>query len=335
MFRFEQPIWLWGLLLTIMVFAFFVFNRKKLLSQLSILFAKKYWSKYLPNFNHRKQWIAHTFLFLSIAFVWLALANPQKRGTPRWSLKEGKEIVLAFDLSSSMLAEDVAPNRLTHSKEFVKRFIGALPQDQFGLITFAGNAYIQVPMTSDPSAILMHLQAANPSKMPIQGTRIAEALSKVGEVFTSEKLKNKVVLLISDGEDHESEAVQRAEEMARQGVKIIAIGVGSEDGAKIIDEQTGRYKVDQEGVEVISRKNPEMLAKLASFSGGGYYDLNNLSQVVNQVRKELEGISGDEYQAWMPGVAVSYAFPLIFSSIICLLMFFSCFFFKFKDPIYE
>lgn len=335
MFRFEQPMWLWGLLMTVLVFAFFIFNRKRLFQRLESILAKKYWSQYLPNLSVRKQWWAHSFLFLSIVFIWLALANPQKRGTPRWSLKEGKEIVIALDLSSSMLADDIKPNRLTQSKELIKRIINDPNQNQFGLITFAGNAYIQVPMTSDPSALLMHLQSAHPDKMPIQGTRIAEALKKSEEVFTSEKLKNKVVLIISDGEDHESEAVQQAQDMTKEGVVIIAIGVGSEEGTKLVDEKTGELKKDHQGQEVISRKNSAMLAQLSSISGGGYYDLNNVSATVNAINNELSNMSGDEYQAWMPGVAISYAFHLLLASILSLLLFFSGVFIQFKSRNYE
>lgn len=328
MYRLEHPFWLLGVLFALIIFLFFVWKRSQQLQRLKSLFSRKYWKDYLPNFRLNKHWIGHVLLFLGVVSLSLALANPQKRGTPKWALKEGKEVVIALDLSNSMLAEDLAPTRLVQAKEFIKRFVTENKGDRLGLIVFAGNAYVQIPITSDPSLFMMHLQGAHPDNMPLQGTRIAEAFSKADQLFSEEALKNKVLVLVSDGEDHESEAVSMAKEMRRKGITIYTVGVGSEAGGKIMNPQTGAYRIDAEGQEVLSKINVPMLTELAEVGGGQFFNLQQISTTVSSLQSALTQLAGDEYQAWMPGVATSYAFPLMGLALLCFSGFFILVLFK-------
>lgn len=330
MFRLEYLYALIIAALLAIVFVLFSRLRKRKISRLEELLPKKSWKQYFPFFDEKLHWIKHIALFLSMVFMLLAFANPQKRGMPKWETKEGKDVVFALDLSNSMLADDIKPNRLTQAKEFIQRYIAENKSDQIGLIVFAGNAYIQTPLSTDPNAVLMHLQQAHPDQMPLQGTRIAMAIEKAETLFMKEEMNNQVLVIVSDGEDHESDAVAAAKRMAKDGINIYTIGVGSPEGARIFEPYTKTYKTDGEGNEIISKMNEQMLTELAEAGGGNYLYLQHVNQTAQALSKQLSKVSGSVYQAWMPGVATSYAFALMGISLILLLLYFTLVIFKFE-----
>ena len=189
--------------------------------------------------------------------------NPRKPGETNKTNRKGIDIAIALDVSKSMLAADLAPNRLERAKQFIGKLMNEMPNDRIALVLFAGKAYLQMPLTVDHGAAQMFVSSASPDAVPQQGTVISDALKMSANVFNNAEKRFKAVILISDGEDHDEDAVKTAKELAEQGVMINTVGIGSPEGANIIDPATGEKKKDEAGNTVISKLNEEELKQIA------------------------------------------------------------------------
>jgi Ca-activated chloride channel homolog len=192
-----------------------------------------------------------------------------------------------MDVSKSMLADDIKPNRLERARQMVYKLMDQLPDDRIALVLFAGRAYMQMPLTTDHSAARMFVQQAGPHVVPAQGTVITDALRMSNTAFNSKERKFKSIILITDGEDHDPNAVQLAQQLAEDGVMINAVGVGSPDGAPIMDPVTNDYKKDQAGNTVISKLNEQELQQLAAATKGVYVRLADTEAAVTAMKKQL------------------------------------------------
>ena len=228
------------------------------------------------------------------------LVNP-KIGTQLETVKrEGVDIVFAIDVSKSMLAEDIAPNRLEKSKRLVSAILNQLASDRVGIVAYAAQAIPQLPITTDYGAAKMFLQALNTEMLSSQGTALDSAIDLSGTFFDDEDQTNRVLFLISDGEDHSDDAANAAERAADIGIKIFTLGVGTEEGGPIPIKDRGvidSYKKDFEGEVVITKKNPIVLAQIAEATGGAYQDGNNTQEVLDFVSKTLEDMDKKEFEA--------------------------------------
>ncbi|HUR10974.1 MAG TPA: VWA domain-containing protein [Flavitalea sp.] len=224
---------------------------------------------------------------LSLASIILGIANLQKPGVMDKVGRKGLDVMIAMDVSKSMLAEDIAPNRLERAKQVIMKLIEKLPDDRVGLILFAGRAYMQMPLTTDHAVAGMYIQSAGPDIVPTQGTMISEALKMANASFNSKERKYKAIVLITDGEDHDPESLPLAEKMAANGVMINTIGIGSPQGAPLVDHITNEYKKDPQGNTVISKLNESILQQLASSTKGVYVHLNSPDEAVSDVMKQL------------------------------------------------
>ncbi|MDB5201878.1 MAG: hypothetical protein JWQ27_1287 [Ferruginibacter sp.] len=227
------------------------------------------------------------FLFLAMGILVLALANLRTPSGGDKINRNGVDVMIALDVSKSMLAQDIKPNRLERAKQVLSRLIDRMSNDRIGIVVFAGKAYLQMPLSGDHAAAKMYLNAATPESIPTQGTVIGDALKMCYASFNSKEKKYKAVILISDGEDHDESALTTAEQMASEGVLINAIGIGSPQGAPIMDEATGDLKKDNEGNTVISRLNEEELKDIAAKGNGAYQLFVNTEDVVNNIAAEL------------------------------------------------
>ncbi|MBX9448344.1 MAG: VWA domain-containing protein [Taibaiella sp.] len=189
--------------------------------------------------NHSRRMI---FIAISLSLMVLALMNIRKGSGTEISDRKGLDIIVALDVSKSMLARDLNPNRLDRSKVLIQQLMQKLNSDRVGFIIFAGNAYLQSPITSDYNAVRMMLETATPDAVPTQGTVLGEAIELARKSFNQETNKYKVILLISDGEDHDASALNMAEKAKKEGVVIYTVGVGSPQGAYIIEPLTGQPK---------------------------------------------------------------------------------------------
>lgn len=230
------------------------------------------------------------FFALALAAVIAASANLQKPGAMDNVQRKGVDVVIAIDVSKSMLAEDIKPNRLERARQLVYKLMEQLPNDRVGLVLFAGRAYLQMPLTTDHGAARMYIQQAGPEVVPTQGTIISEALRASNSAFNSKERKFKSIVLISDGEDHDPQAVPLAQQLAQDGVMINTIGIGSAEGAPIMDPATNENKKDANGNTVISKLNEAELQQLAAATKGVYVKLNEVDAAVNAITKQLSTI---------------------------------------------
>jgi Ca-activated chloride channel family protein len=230
------------------------------------------------------------FLLITSAMLLLilALANLRLPAGAEKVNRNGIDIMLAIDVSKSMLAQDIKPTRLDRAKQLLSRLIDKLGNNRIGIVIFAGKAYLQMPLTGDLAAAKMYLSSATPESVPTQGTVIGDALKMCYASFNVKEKKYKAVVLISDGEDHDEGAVEIAQKMAAQGVVIHTVGIGSPGGSPIADEATGQMKTDAEGNTVISKLNEEVLSSIAKKGNGQYQLFTNTEEVVSKLARQLE-----------------------------------------------
>ena len=248
-------------------------------------------SKLAPNISVFKSILKLSFFLIGISFLILALVNP-KIGTKLKTVKrEGVDVVFALDVSKSMLAEDIAPNRLEKSKQIISKIIDKLGSDRVGIIIYAGNAYPLLPITTDHGAAKMFLQSANPDLVSSQGTAINDALDLAKTYYNNDDQTNRFLIIISDGEDHQEETKQIAQNISNDGIKVFTIGVGTEKGAPIHMKINGSligYK-KYKGETVLTKRNPVLLKGVADAASGVYIDGNLTDKPV----KAIEDIIGN------------------------------------------
>lgn len=265
------------------------------------------------------------FVSLAIAGVVLALVNP-KIGTRTEKVKrEGVDIVFAIDVSKSMLAEDVAPSRLEKSKQIVSQIINSLGTDRIGIIGYAGSAYPVLPITTDYSVAKMFLQSMNTDMVSSQGTAISDAIH-LASTYYDDPQTSKLLIIVSDGEDHGEDSEAAAEEAQKKGIKILTVGVGTEKGGPIPLKENGRiqgYKKDNAGETVLTKLYPDALKTIAERTKGGYVYGGTTREVTDYVKKALENIEKREFESkevalyesqfqWFLGAAFLLLFVEIF-----------------------
>ena len=254
-----------------------------------------------PDRSRYKSSMKLFFLLFGLVFLILGLANP-KIGTKLETVKrEGVDIVFAVDVSRSMLAEDIAPNRLEKAKRLVSEIINQLASDRIGIIAYAGQAYPQLPITTDYGAAKMFLQSMNTDMLSSQGTAINEAIELAATYFNDEAQTNRVLFIISDGEDHSGGATLDAVELAvEEGIQVYTIGVGTPKGGPIPLKRNGiteSFKKDAEGEVVITRLNEDILEDIADDGDGEYIGGANTEEAVNTIKEELFQMDKKEFEA--------------------------------------
>jgi Ca-activated chloride channel family protein len=300
MFIIEEQIYFWGfLVLPILLFLFLshVYWKKKAQHKFADI---KLFKKLAPNQSSFKANLKFIVLALAFCCFVMALVNP-KLGTKMETIKrEGVDIVFALDVSKSMLAEDIAPNRLEKSKRIITEIVNKLTADRVGLVGYAGSAFPQVPITTDYASTKTFLQSMNTDMVSSQGTAISQAIDLAKSYYNDDDQTNKVLIILSEGEDHDSNVESMAETAAAEGIKIYTIGVGTERGDPIPIKKEGRiqsYLKDDNGEIVITKRDTETLQKIAEIGNGVYIDGTNTSDAVDNILKELQKIEKTEFEA--------------------------------------
>ncbi|MEN8885980.1 MAG: VWA domain-containing protein [Winogradskyella sp.] len=300
MFRLDEKIWFWTLLVIPVIILLFVllqiwkraaqrkFADSALLKRLS------------PNQSVFKSVLKVVVLCAAFACFSLALVNP-KIGTKLETVRsQGVDIVFAVDVSKSMLAEDIKPNRLEKSQQLVREIINSLASDRIGIIAYAGTAFPQLPITTDYAAAKMFLGNMNTDMLSSQGTAIDEAIKLATTYYDDEDQTNRVLIIISDGEDHGSDAVDIAEEASEKGIKILTVGVGDVKGGPIPIKRNGvvlNYKKDKNGDTVITRLNETTLREIAEEANGIYINGSNTAEVVEAIKDVLNSMDKKEFES--------------------------------------
>ena len=310
--------------LVVLVFLFNLYWKRKKQREFGDLEMVK---KLSPESSVFKPVLKISVLILALLGLILGLVNP-KIGTKMETVKrEGIDIVFAIDVSKSMLSEDVAPNRLDKSKQIVSQIINQLGSDRIGIVAYAGSAFPVLPITTDYSVAKMFLQSMNTDMVSSVGTSFNEAI-KLSSTYFDDKKTSKLLIMISDGEDHNEGADEAAEEANKLGIKIITIGVGTEKGGTIPLKRNGiveGFKKDNNNEVVITKLVPESLTAIAKATKGGYVNGNNTKEVLEYVKNALNNIQKTEFEAtemadfqsqfqWFLG----FAFLLLFVDVFLL-----------------
>jgi len=291
MIQLEHPIYLYGLLLLIPLTVFYLWflwwRRKNMakFAEVGLL------SVIAPNRSLLRHVVKFVLLLFAIPLLIVSLCNPRVGSKIEKVKREGVDIVIAMDVSKSMMAEDVKPNRLAREKMFVSKFIDALKDDRLALIVFAGKAYQQMPMTVDYAAGKMYLDYINTESVPTQGTSIAEAVNMARNSFNKKENKHKVLILITDGEDHEGADVEAIKEAVKEGVVVHTVGIGTEEGAPIPEYRNGvrgELKKDENGSIILTKLNKGLLTELAEAGHGKAYVLNAGNEPVQAILSDID-----------------------------------------------
>lgn len=322
MFKFEHTIYFYAFaavpLMFFLVLWYFLSRAKKLRkigdSQLV--------QKLVPYSSKRKRIIKAAIFTAGFSSLILALCNLQTGSKLTEVKREGADIIVCIDVSNSMLAQDLSPNRLVRAKYALEKMIDMLEGDRLGLIIFAGEAYVQLPITTDYGAAKMFLESIDPGMVAVQGTNISDAIKKASESFSSDEGKNRAIILITDGDNHETEAIDAAEEAAKKGIMINTIGIGSLNGVPIPLVENGTvkgYRKDREGQTVITKLDAELLKTIAAKANGVFVHasqadlgldavLDKISQLdKSQLESKMYTDYEDQFQ-WFLGLALVFFF---------------------------
>jgi Ca-activated chloride channel family protein len=291
MLRFEHKEYFFLLLLIPIVISIYFYVQYQTKKQLEKIGNIDLMKRLMPDRNEKKSLLKFIALNVVLFFLILALAQPQMGTKMEKVQRKGIDIMIALDVSKSMLSQDVAPSRLEKSKLLIQTLLKNLDGDRVGLVIFAGNAYLQMPLTVDYSSLLLYLRSITTNSVPTQGTIITDALEKSEAAFKETDKKHKAIIVITDGEDHEENAINMAEELASDGTKVFTVGVGTANGGTIpVYDQNGQItgeKKDENGAVIISKMNANMLQALAKGGNGNYYVLDNTKQVAEFLSKDI------------------------------------------------
>ena len=300
MFQLEEDIWFWLLFLVLgMVVLFFwtaLWKRKtkRLYASAELL------KRLSPDQSRFKGVLKLVVLAMAVVCFCIALVNPKVGTKLETVTREGVDIVFAIDVSKSMLAEDVAPSRLEKAQQLTAQIINNLVSDRVGIIAYAGKAVPQLPITTDYAAAKMFLQNMNTDMLSSQGTAIDEAIQLSRTYFNDAEQTNRVLVIISDGEDHKDLNLDVAKAAAKEGIKIFTIGVGSEKGGPIPLKRDGvvmRYKKNQKGETVITKMNSNTLTAIAEEANGLFIQGQNTKQVTEKIAEILNKLEKKEFEA--------------------------------------
>ncbi|MCX6181677.1 MAG: VWA domain-containing protein [Bacteroidetes bacterium] len=302
--RFQYP-WflnaLWILPIFIVLFVVYRVRRKKTLKK---LVSEKLQKTVVPDQSKYKPTFKFIAFLLGIFFLIVACANLQFGGKKQEVTRKGIDIMLCLDVSNSMNAQDIQPNRLERAKLYISSLIEQLGSDRIGIIVFAGDAFVQLPLTTDHAAAKMFLNTINTNLMPVQGTAIGRAIELSMESFPKESKRNQAIVVITDGENHEDDADGAIKNAKEKNIKTFTVGMGSEKGSPIPIVQNGQilgYRKDAQGNTITTRLNEQMLFDLAESGGGKYFNAyspsEDLFKELNSIKKtESESVEYTDYE---------------------------------------
>jgi Ca-activated chloride channel family protein len=305
LFRFANPDFLYLLLLLPVMILLYLINTIRKNRALKRLGNIQLVGTLVPEMSRVRPLVKFILQLIAVATGVIMLSRPQFGSKIEDVKKEGVEVIIALDVSNSMLAEDIQPDRLTRAKQAISRLVDNLDKDKIGLIVFAGDAYTQIPVTTDYISAKMFLSAISPEMVPKQGTAIGAAITLGMRSFSPGEGKSKALIIITDGENHEDDPVSAAEEASKAGIVIHTIGIGSTDGVPIPVFIKGKkdFLKDVDGNTVISKLDEEILKKIAIAANGSYVRASNsnigLDEIFSEIRKmkkqELESTMYTEY----------------------------------------
>lgn len=324
MLRFQDSIYLWLLLiLPVLAMVRFVVWRQRR-NKLRKFGDPELLKQLMPDVSKYRPTVKFWLMMSAIAILILIIARPQMGTKVSHEKRNGIEAIIALDISNSMMAEDVVPSRLAKSKLLVENMVDHFTNDKVGLVVFAGDAFVQLPITSDYVSAKMFLQNVEPSLIATQGTDIAKAITLSENSFTQQDKLGKAIIVITDGEDHEGGALEAAKDARKKGINVFILGIGDPKGAPIPDGKGG-YMKDNTGQTVMSALNEQMCQQVAEAGSGTYIHVDNTNDAQQKLNDELTKLqSGEtnsvifsEYNEQFQAFGLILIFLLIFE--ICVL----------------
>ncbi len=324
MFRFEEPLYLYMLVLIPLLAGLHYFTnyirhkRLKRYGDVELLKAL------MPDVSNVRREVKMWLMLIALALLIVTLARPQFGTKVDTRKRQGIEAIIAMDVSNSMLAQDVTPSRLDKSKMLVSSIVDKMTDDKIGLIVYAGEAYTQLPITSDYVSAKMFLETISPAMITTQGTDIKQAIDLAMKSFTPNQDVSKAIFVITDGEDNEGGAAEMAKAAADKGIKVYVLGVGSPQGAPIPVSGRSDYMVDNEGNVVVSKLNEQMCREIAAAGNGAYIYVDNSSSAQEELsgyvdklaKKDMESVIYSEYDEQFQAVALLALLLLVVDLVI-------------------
>ena len=287
MFRFEEPTYLYLLLLLPFLAAFYLYSNYRRRKAIRKFGDPVLMAQLMPDVSKYRPDVKFWLVFAAIGLFAVLLARPQFGSKLETVKRQGVEVMIALDISNSMLAQDVQPSRLEKAKRLVAQLVDKMENDKVGMIVFAGDAFTQLPITSDYISAKMVLESINPSLISKQGTAIGAAINLATRSFTPQEGVGRAVIVITDGENHEGGAVEAAKAAAEKGIQVSVLGVGMPDGAPIPVEGTNDFRRDRDGNVVVTRLNEQMCQEIAQAGDGIYVRVDNSNAAQKVIAQEI------------------------------------------------
>lgn len=298
MFRFENPDYFYLLLIIPIITVIFVWSRIQRKRKLKLWGDARLIDGLIPDYSPTRPTIRFIVWNLAIVMLIIAAANPQIGSKLVKVKQKGIDMMICLDVSNSMLAQDIKPNRLENAKLAMTKLVDQLKGDRLGIIVFAGKAYVQLPLTSDYAAARMFISKISTNLVPTQGTAIADAIRMAHESLTSET-RSKAIIIMTDGEDHEGNVIEQTEKAVTDGIRVYTLGIGSPEGAPIpmlsFDGSIVGYRKDKDGNTIMTRLDEVSLQKIASTGNGVYVRSANTNQALRKIFEEIGKLEKTEF----------------------------------------
>ena len=291
---FKDPIFMYFLLVVPLLIAVYIYSNHRRKKNIEQYGDKELMKALLPRTAVLRSRITFWILLSSFVLTMFMLARPRYGTKKETVVSKGVEVVVALDISNSMKAEDIVPSRLDKAKRLISRMIAQTKGNKFSLIVFAGDAFVQLPITNDYVSANMFLNQVKPSLIKRQGTDVREAIDLATKSFSDNRNIGKAIILITDGENHEGGAEEAAKMAAEQGIKVYVMGIGTSKGGRIPGEKTGEFMRDREGNIVVTKLNEAMAQSIAAAGNGTYVRVDNTNNAQEFIEKELDKLTKGE-----------------------------------------
>lgn len=318
MFRFESPEYLYLLIfipVALAVYLYAGYRRRKNIMEFG---DPELIAMLAPNYSAARVGIKFLLMLLALAVSVFLIARPQFGTKSETVKRKGVEVIIALDISNSMMAEDVAPNRLERAKRIVSRLVDRLESDKIGLLVFAGDAFTQLPITTDYLSAKIFLDNITPQLISRQGTNIAGAVGMAMRSFTAQENIGKTIILITDGENHEPGAIEAVEEAVKKGIQVNVLGIGSPDGAPI-PSGSNDYMKDRDGNTVVTCLNEDMCRQLAQAGKGIYARINNSNSAEKALNSQIDKLAEKDVESTVYSDYNEQFIPIAWTLLVLLL----------------
>lgn len=333
MFRFEEPTYLYLLLLLPLLVIFYLYSNYRRRKAIQRFGEPKLILQLMPAVSKYRPDIKFSLLLVSVGLCVILLARPQFGSKLETVKRQGVEVIIALDISNSMLAEDVQPSRLQKAKRLVSQLVDKMQNDKVGMIVFAGDAFTQLPITSDYISAKMFLESIDPSLISKQGTAIGAAINLAVRSFTPQEGVGRTIIVITDGENHEGGVTEAAKNAVDKGIQINVLGVGMPDGAPIPVVGTNDYRRDRDGNIIVTCLNEQMCQEIAQKGNGIYVRVDNTNNAQKAIEKEINKMAKADVETQVY-TEFNEQFQAV-AWIILLLLLFEMFILERKNPLFN